>query len=319
MQKHLVLAEGFADAIATTQWSRSPGIQALTFGRVEERRGGDTGRVSPDRFRPFGSVSRSSRPTTPFPLPAHRTGRADFPHPALGPGSFRRHARRLSLARLAFRHSFRCSVWIFSGVARRIRQSPPSRAAPSAPWNQGSFPPPALPGFLGTTSPSATRSGQSPNATVGQADLATQTGFPCFSSFLVDMLSPTTPAKRAGHVVQYFPVRSSLPPVQAGSAFASCLSGPPRCSRMLRPANLQTARSCLLSPRLRPLRYLHDRWDSYPAGTTFAGAGLPPAGTTNLSRHTWTTTVALPVEDPSNAGVSLPGRPACRPERRERR
>jgi hypothetical protein len=28
----------------------------------------------------------------------------------------------------------------------------------------------------------------------------------------------------------------------------------------------------------------------YPAGTTFAGAGLPPAGTTNLSRHTWTTT-----------------------------
>ena len=28
----------------------------------------------------------------------------------------------------------------------------------------------------------------------------------------------------------------------------------------------------------------------HPAGTTFAGAGLPPAGTTNLSRHTWATT-----------------------------
>ena len=51
------------------------------------------GRVSPDRFRPFGSVSRSSRPSTPFPLPAHRTGRADFPHPALGPGSSCRRAR----------------------------------------------------------------------------------------------------------------------------------------------------------------------------------------------------------------------------------
>ena len=25
-----------------------------------------------------------------------------------------------------------------------------------------------------------------------------------------------------------------------------------------------------------------DRWDSYPAGTTFAGTGLSPAGTTNL-------------------------------------
>ena len=57
-----------------------------------------------------------------------------------------------------------------------------------------------------------------------------------------------------------------------------------------RETSLQTARSCLLSPRLRPLRYLHDRWDSYPAGTTFTGAGLSPAGTTNLSRHTWTTT-----------------------------
>ena len=28
--------------------------------------------------------------------------------------------------------------------------------------------------------------------------------------------------------------------------------------------------------------YLHSRWDSYPAGTTFAGAGLPPAGITGL-------------------------------------
>ncbi len=56
------------------------------------------GRVSPCCFRPFGSVSRSSGPSTPFPLPAHRTGHADLPHPALGPGSFRRHARCLALA-----------------------------------------------------------------------------------------------------------------------------------------------------------------------------------------------------------------------------
>jgi len=37
------------------------------------------------------------------------------------------------------------------------------------------------------------------------------------------------------------PTRTSLPPVQAGSAFASCLSGPSRCSLVLQPANLQTA------------------------------------------------------------------------------
>jgi hypothetical protein len=104
------------------------------------------------------------------------------------------------------------------------------------------------------------------------------------------MLSPTTPAKRAELVVRCPPAHTSLPLVQRGSAFASCLSGPPRCSRVLRPANLQTARSCLLSPRLQPLRRLHDCWDSYPAGTTSAGAGLSPAGTTDPSRRTWTPT-----------------------------
>jgi len=50
-------------------------------------------------------------------------------------------------------------------------------------------------------------------------------------------------------------------------------------------------RGHLVSPDLRPLRCLHDRWDSYPAGTTFAGAGLSPAGTTSLhSRRTWAST-----------------------------
>ena len=64
---------------------------------------------------------------------------------------------------------------------------------------------------------------------------------------------------------------------------------------MLRPANLQTAFRRLLSPKLRLLRYLHTRWDSYPAGTTFTGAGLPPAGITDLSRHTWTSTLSYEV------------------------
>ena len=91
-------------------------------------------------------------------------------------------------------------------------------------------------------------------------------------------------------IVHARPIRTSLPPVQVGSAFASCLSGPSRRSLMLRPANLQAALRRLLSPKLRTLCYLRIRWDSYPAGTTFAGAGLSPAGLTNLSRRTWTST-----------------------------
>ena len=46
--------------------------------------------------------------------------------------------------------------------------------------------------------------GQAPNAPNGRADhRPPQTGFPCCPMFLVDMLSPTTPAKRIGPVVQF--------------------------------------------------------------------------------------------------------------------
>ena len=56
------------------------------------------------------------------------------------------------------------------------------------------------------------------------------------------MPSPTTPAKWIGLVVRLLhPIHTSLPPAQVGSAFASYLSGPPRCSRVLRPANLRAA------------------------------------------------------------------------------
>ena len=58
-------------------------------------------------------------------------------------------------------------------------------------------------------------------------------------------------------LVQSHVTHSSLPLVQVGSAFASRLSGPPRCSLALRPASSQTTSSRLLSPRLQPLRYLH--------------------------------------------------------------
>ncbi len=183
---------------------------------------------------------------------------------------------------MAFRHSFRCSVCIVSGVARLsanrscpvlLRPHPGTRA-PSLHRH--------YPASTVVRAPPPPACGQRPVASVGHTDSATQAGFPCSSLFLVDMPSPTTPAKRTELVARCSPVRISLPPVQAGSAFASCLSGPPRCSLTLRPANLQTARSCLLSPRLRPLRCLHGLWDSYPAGTTFAGAELSPAGTMSL-------------------------------------
>ena len=52
------------------------------FGRVGMWRGG--GRASLSVSAPFVWRCLNSRAITPFPHPAHRTGRADFPHPALG-------------------------------------------------------------------------------------------------------------------------------------------------------------------------------------------------------------------------------------------
>jgi len=102
--------------------------------------------------------------------------------------------------RLAFRHSFRCSVWIFSGVSRLIvnhldpvllRPHPGTRA-PSLHRNY-----PASPVLRAPPPPAPAR-----RPTRLLATLATEVGFPCCPSFLADMLSPTTPAKRAELVVR---------------------------------------------------------------------------------------------------------------------
>lgn len=62
-------------------------------GRVEEERGDVQGQRRLMRAASF-VVALAEKPIAPFLLPAHRTGRADFPHPALGRvsrGDMRRH------------------------------------------------------------------------------------------------------------------------------------------------------------------------------------------------------------------------------------
>ena len=51
-------------------------------GRVDDWRGGDRCCISV--AAPFGSRCPTSHTVAPFPVAAHRTGHADFPHPALG-------------------------------------------------------------------------------------------------------------------------------------------------------------------------------------------------------------------------------------------
>ena len=92
-------------------------------------------------------VSQST-PCSPFPVAAHQTGRAVFPHPA-----FR---RKITLSH------------VVCAVTSEPRLTLIDFRQLSCPWllyilfpNQGPFPPPALPRFLGTTGLSATLTTQS--------------------------------------------------------------------------------------------------------------------------------------------------------------
>jgi hypothetical protein len=91
---------------------------------------------------PFVWRCLNGRSMTPSPHPAHRTGRADLPHPALGQGNMPGHVTR-------------CTA---PGTSRSSQGCPNLHAfaAVRVALNQGPFPPPALPGFTSTTSPSAT-------------------------------------------------------------------------------------------------------------------------------------------------------------------
>ena len=63
---------------------RKPSWLMTSIGRVGGWRGG--GRRGISVSAPFGSRCPTSHAVAPFPVAAHRTGRADFPHPALGQG-----------------------------------------------------------------------------------------------------------------------------------------------------------------------------------------------------------------------------------------
>jgi hypothetical protein len=80
---------------------------------------------------PFVWRCLSGSAIAPFPHPSHRTQRADFPHCALG------------------------QDFTPSPTARRAQSPGPSPLVASV-LNQGPYPPPALPGFIGSTSLSAT-------------------------------------------------------------------------------------------------------------------------------------------------------------------
>jgi hypothetical protein len=169
----------------------------------------------------------------PFPLPAHRTGRADLPHPALGQGNMPEHVTR-------------CAV---PGTSRSSQGCPNlhALAAVRVALNQGPFPPPALPGFLSTTSPSATPPNPAwlSRATGWCLLPSIRRGFPCCIGLPSVRAVATTPAEEPGACFAHFPSPVSLPPVRVESASASRFSRPAQRSLALRPAHSQGGKPTL--------------------------------------------------------------------------
>jgi hypothetical protein len=149
--------------------------------------------------------------------------------------------------------------------------------------NQGSFPPPALPGFNGTTSLSVTpQRPDRPSRVPGWSSPTTPRGFPCCVCIPCVHAVATTPAqRRAALLCSVRSVVSTFPERVVGSACASAFSRLAQRSLALRPAHSRCHRNlwhaspkasaASLPPRL--LRLL-------PAGALHR-AGLAPAGTTS--------------------------------------
>ena len=186
---------------------------------------------------PFVWRCLTSRTITPFPHPPHRTGHAELPHPALGQDTHLRtrkvtyrppahrprpcdpDVRRPSVLQITasattwanIRSPERTPGSFFASACGAFRGcrtyqefprvAPISRAPPlPAPvLNQGPFPPPALPGFPGTTGLSATpRRLACPSRASSWSSLTTPWGFPCCVRFPCVHAITTTPVQRLG-------------------------------------------------------------------------------------------------------------------------
>src|SRR5262249_27062072 len=175
---------------------------------------------------------------------------------------------------------------MLSGVLRLIANrlllsSPSSKACQKS----GPFPPPELPGFIGRTSLSDSRSRRHPSGDVWGGNPRARSGLPRCVVLPCQRAVPTTPADPNGCTYPVsFPVRCSLPRYTGGSASASLLSRPAQASLTLRPVNSLsrprrplsqgfsppiTRISCLSATR--PNRLL-SRWSLPPPATRPCGA-----------------------------------------------
>ena len=187
--------------------------------------------------------------------------------------------------------AFACNtVWSFRTFSDPGRLSPvamPSLLSASL-SNQGSFPPPALPGFRGNTSPSATLPARpAPHGVPVGVCHATDRASRVATVPLFHACRRQYPGGVGRCARRSLPGRCQPSPLFGGSAPALPVSRPARRSLALRPTwslsrpGRPVAPECFSRSRylLQPLRLL-------PAGATVAGRGSHPLGDGTFPRRT---------------------------------
>jgi len=127
---------------------------------------------------------------------------------------------------------------VFAGLSPITFTSPSSKAHQKS----GPFPPPALPSFTGRTTLSDSRRCRRLEATLRPLP-SHRTGLPRLPEPSFRRAEPTTPADRAGALVDYFPRSHGLPLLAGGSASALSLSRPAQGSRKRQPCHAVCWRS----------------------------------------------------------------------------
>jgi hypothetical protein len=157
----------------------------------------------------------------PFPLPAHRTQHADFPHYALRLVSSRAYDgwshERPPCSPPSWRRDIACSEGSrFHSVVCRLTPIHTRHPLRQAHQKSGSFPPPALPDINGRMTLSDPRQHRRPAATSRPLP-SCQTDIPQLPGSPFEHAVPITPMDRDGCVCRLLPHPTrALPVIQAG-------------------------------------------------------------------------------------------------------
>src|SRR3954471_23332352 len=190
-----------------------------------------------------GRVEDGRGSSAPFPVPAHQTGRADFPHPAFRLVSPRAYDGRSMRALFAPPLHLGTAVklaWKAPGLMPCFvgsRQVTDPRLLQQAHQKSGPFPPLALPSLGSTTTLSDPHLCRRLSASLRPLP-SPMMGLPRLPVSPFQRAVPTTPADQGGCACRLLPRLRGLPRYSGGSASATSLSRPAQSSLTLRPAGL---------------------------------------------------------------------------------